>query len=375
MNDTTPTVGSTLAPDTDLHKNDLGKHLDTLVNIRAYVNAVIKANITPVTEPAPDWFGTLKANLTLSQTHCGKWKDIESSMVSTVPQTLIDYGTQFANSVDAIVKIIDALPPGQGPGTGDLATITELLNAMRDQLTANKTSITALHANFTTFDDNASADYKSLSSGAGDIAKAISADETAESEIDGVINQLKIDIAADTIAIDASAIAGAVGLVAGVSMMALGAATMGVGFFVGVFVLCGSIASLGVMGHYLKLLHDANEKLSEKQAEYSAEVAQVTALKALKDHITKLDDLNTAMGNSLDAVGDWWATVETKLGTVITDIQKAHTDEDNKRWVALGVEMKAAKEAWNQLIAFATNMQNMAAGITDKIVGEDKKAA
>jgi hypothetical protein len=375
MNDTTSTAGSSLAPDTDLHKNDLGKHLDTLVNIRAYANAVIKANITPVTEPAPDWFGPLKANLTLAQTHCGKWKDIEASMVSTVPQMLIDYGTQFANSVDAIIKIIDALPPGQGPGTGDLATITDLLGQMRDQLVDNKTSITALHSNFTTFDDNAGSDYKNLSSGAGDIAKAISADEKAESAIQGVIDQLKLDIAADTVAIDASAIAGAVGLMAGASMMALGAATMGVGFFVGVFVLAGSIASLGVMGHYLKLLHDANEKLSEKQAEYTAEVAQVTALKLLKDHITALDDLNTAMGDSLNAVKDWWTTVETKLATVITDIQKAHTDEDKDRWVALGVEMKASKEAWNQLITFATNMQNMASGITDKIVGDDKKAA
>ena len=166
----------------------------------------------------------------------------------------------------------------------------------------------------------------------------------------------------------ASAIAGGVGLFAGTSMMALGAETMGVGFIIGAFVVAGAVASLITMGVYMKKLNDAQADLAADQAQLADEDKQVTALLALNASVSNLVNLNSAMGDSLNAVNDWWKTVDVKLQSAINDITAAQNNEKPNFWVLMKIELNAGLLAWGQLVDFATSMQKVASdsNIIDK---------
>src|SRR5215217_3012072 len=100
------------APGAADHPDELAKHFDALLQIRAYCNSVLATKLTPVTEPPPDWFKDLNTNLGLAQTHCSNWAAIEMQMVTTIPQALIDYGNIFTAGVTEIVGILNSLASG-----------------------------------------------------------------------------------------------------------------------------------------------------------------------------------------------------------------------------------------------------------------------
>jgi len=368
MNSATTDTAPTTAPGAADHPDELAKHVDALLQIRAYCNSVLAAKLSPVTTPPPDWFATLNTNLGIAQTHCSNWAAIETAMVTTIPQALIDYGNIFNAGVTEIVGILNGLAAGKNPTADQVQNMTDILNAIMLQLGTNKTNIKTVYDTFTKFRTDSGIDFNNFNSGAASIANAIATDQKVITKINDTITDLNVEIAKDNLAVTASAIAGGVGLFAGTSMMALGAETLGIGFILGAFVLAGAIASLITMGVYMKKLNDAQSKLGEQQTELADENKQVTALLLLNTNVGKLVSLNEAMADSLNAVNDWWSTVEIKLQSVINDIAAAQKDEKPGFWVLMKVELNAGLLAWGQLVDFATSMQKVAAdsNIIDK---------
>ena len=353
-NDNTPNT----APGAAGHPDDLAKHVDVLLQIRAYCNSVLAAKLAPVTTPPPDWFNTLNTNLKIAQTHCGNWAAIEAAMVTTIPQALIDYGNVFLNG----------LARGKNPTPDQVQTMTDILNAIQQQLATNKTNIKTVYDTFTKFRTDSSVDFDNFNNGTASIASAIASDRKVITSLNDKITDLNVEIAKDRLAVTASAIAGGVGLFAGTSMMALGAETMGVGFIIGAFVVAGAVASLITMGVYMKKLNDAQADLAADQAQLADEDKQVTALLALNASVSNLVNLNSAMGDSLNAVNDWWKTVDVKLQSAINDITAAQNNEKPNFWVLMKIELNAGLLAWGQLVDFATSMQKVASdsNIIDK---------
>ncbi len=363
-NDNTPNT----APGAAGHPDDLAKHVDVLLQIRAYCNSVLAAKLAPVTTPPPDWFNTLNTNLKIAQTHCGNWAAIEAAMVTTIPQALIDYGNIFTAGVTEIVSILNGLARGKNPTPDQVQTMTDILNAIQQQLATNKTNIKTVYDTFTKFRTDSSVDFDNFNNGTASIASAIASDRKVITSLNDKITDLNVEIAKDRLAVTASAIAGGVGLFAGTSMMALGAETMGVGFIIGAFVVAGAVASLITMGVYMKKLNDAQADLAADQAQLADEDKQVTALLALNASVSNLVNLNSAMGDSLNAVNDWWKTVDVKLQSVINDITAAQNNEKPNFWVLMKIELNAGLLAWGQLVDFATSMQKVASdsNIIDK---------
>ena len=367
MANDTPATGS-LTPDTKTAQDNLASHLNAVLQVRAYANGILATNLTwnDSAGPAPDWFTKLVADFTVAKTHAGTWAGIEAEMTSTLPQQLIDYGNLFTAATGDIVTLLtnDKFKPS----ADDAKTIADTLTQVCAQLTANGQAIGDLHTRFNVFSAGCATDLATLVSGNNEIQKALNLEQQDVDRINGLIAQTNADIATDQMAVEAAAIAAGVGLFVGVAAMALGAETMGLGFFVGCFILAGAIAALGTMAAYMVKLGKAQSELIDEQDSLGQDQQIIVALQLLQNTVTGLVTQNKAVADALDAINDWFAGLSAKMNSVIADMQKAENYEAQSFWLMVKVEVDAGNAAWAQLINFATLYQQAVAGVDNQVV-------
>jgi hypothetical protein len=344
----------------------LASHLDTLLQVRGYCNAVLKTILTPTSNPPPSWFTSLTANLQTAQQHAAAWAGIEQDMVATVPQDLINYGNTFTATADDILanipKNVTSITSAQ------LTEIQNDLTALQQSLPAQGTAYSAQYATFNSFAANVAADYQALASGVNSIATAMSVDEADIASIQSDIDSQNGEIAADRVAIEATGIATGVGIFAGVGIMALGVVTAGIGCFVGGFVLAGALASTGMLIDYETRLHSAQGQLQSDQDKLAGDKAQMVSLQLLNNSVSALTTASQNMAAALSAIGDWWSSEQGKLNAVIAAVNKAIDADAKDDLVKVRIQIGASQIAWNQLIQFATSYQTTAAGVQDVVV-------
>jgi hypothetical protein len=346
-------TGAGLAPPTqDVHKNVLAEHLDGVVHIRGYVSALAITTI-PSLNPQPAWYQNFSLNLFNAKAHGSAWTTtLESAITSTVPQLVIDFGTKFGVAADDIVQTINAA--NGNPDAAAQQTIQARLSWLAGHLADAKSQITGLCAQFTAFHDAAVSDLSALT-GEDGIGQALLADTALAGRLKADIDAQNAEIAADEAALTASGIAGGVGIGIGAAAMAFGP----IGFLVGGFIMAASIAEMEIMyATYTRKIQDAHEQITRETNELDDDAQQIAALSVLNASVGKLADLNRGMGQSLSAIADWWGTVAAKTDAAITDLSSASTEAGF--WLGVGNDVTSARQDWDGLVQFATNMQTIA---------------
>lgn len=376
MTDSAPSSASpSLDTNAEQAQDHLASHLDALVAVRAYTNAVLQTNLTWNTDegPEPAWFTTLKGNFATVKNHAGLWSAIEQDMVAHIPQALVDYGDIFLSATGDIVSTLES--SDNMPSASQIDDIRQLIQAMLQELNTKKDLITASQARFVTFKGDAQVDFDTLTQGNNAIHQALNIEQDAIDRINGKIAETQAEIAKDQTAVTASAIAAGVGLVAGSAAMALGAETMGVGFLIGCFILIGAVAALATFAAYVVKLGNARTELRQEQDELASDQQMVVSLQLLQKTVTGLVAKNAAMADSLSAILDWYGTVVAKMQSLLDDVNEAKNQSDQNFWVLVKVEIETAQTAWHQLVDFATKYQQAAAGIQDKTADVTSDAA
>ncbi len=353
----TSTGGVTADAATTDHLTDA---TNSLTSITAYANAIANIVLEPATDPPADWFNTLKSSLSTAQTHAKTWVEtLGPSVSSTVPQTIIDYGNLFMASAQDIITVLQT--SNYQPDAAQRQQILGDITTLQQFIMTQQTTVKSLQAQLKTFQDDVLSDHTALSNGANGAQTALNLDQAMIDMINTQIDTVTADFMSASSKAQSSEIG--LGLAIFITIVAVVAivATMGAALpilvaGVGVVGIGASIATTVI---FTRQQAEDYSKLQELNSQLSTEQAQVVSLKAILKTTQTLVTANEEASAALDKLADVWATLLTKIDSVLSDLNAADMAGDGTHFGAYLVKLwtEDANIAWSQLVTFCTNMQ------------------
>ena len=372
MTSTAPSNDS-LTPTTDETKSNLTDGFNSTMLITAYSHAMLNIVINPASSPPPAWFDTFNANLKTAQQHAQNWVDnLGPQISSTVPQTIIDYGNTFSAATGDILNILQT--SNDNPNADQEKQILALVEALLTQLGAQKKTILDLQTQLQAFASNIIQDNANMQDGQNSAENAIQADKETIQKIKDHISRLQVDMAKANAKATVSDIGIGVGIFVAIAGFALAVATGGAALPL----VVGAVAVVGVGGAIASsvIFNDQAskdlEQINSLQGQLSDENKQVAALQSIVSSITSLVTENEAAQKAMTSVLTMWDTLEGKLQTVLKDLNTAEKDTPG---ILQQLDIQTSQKAWQQLVGFATNMQDAASGLTIQPLITQKSAA
>lgn len=366
-------IQSLAPPRFNATKNNLADHQDTLMHIRSYAISLEQLQLYPISNPPPDWYDHLNGNINNAKTHAQNWTNsIEPQIVSNIPQLVSNVQVRFNVVANNWKTMLDPNGTGQArqPTRDEIESIMHDLGWLQHHMNRDRESFSRVQTGFTHFKNNSDADFQSLSHGVDSIQHAIEVDEQDIARIRNLIDQEKVEIKADNLKIEASAIASGVGLFLGAGLIGFGAAAgpaAPVLLLVGGFCCIASIAqAAGVIAHFESQIRHLRDEINTQTAQLSHETQQALLLTALQKHIYDVVEKNQMMANSLSSVMDWFEDVIAKSNTALQELADARddtgTDQNSPDWQDFLDDLEVALDTWHALNQFVNNMQNQATG-------------
>ena len=359
-----------LAQDVKDTQNKLAGYLNAKGNVAAYVAALQNTDISGVnfkTLPAdlqnklPEdpavLLQTVTTNLTTAKGHGQTWSNDIQPNLTSIPQAIINYNTQFQEIIPVMVELVTDLLSNDDPAKRQ--ELVDLFTAMQGKIGEQTTAISGEIDLIKTFNTNITADHNNFSSGNSQFAVIqqfeqdnINALNLAISGLDDAISALNKAITAESVALGVS-----VGLIAA-GAIGLANAETGVGLIAGAVCLVVGMIGVGVAAGELISSIEKKQEAQQKEAFDQLEVSELTVqVQALNTTETSLSSLVTKSQLAMESVQvilDTWGTLTAKITAVVADLndsEKAIGD------IMSLVDLNTAKDQWNQLDTFANQMQ------------------
>jgi hypothetical protein len=377
MSTTNPQGGSGLAPDVNDAQAKLTASLNATQAVSAYCHALLNTAIFPPAVSQMNW-ADFQSNLGVAQTHAQYWVDTLGPVVSAkVPQGIINYGSTFTNATNDIVNIISSAP-NNIPTPDQSKEILQLVQALLDALRAEKVVVEAIHGTsplltlgqpydgpVTTLEQFSAAvqgDYTRLKTGKDDVQTASGLNQQQIDSINTQITKLQQEISTANKIATASEVGLGLGLFLAVASIGLAIVTGGVGAMV-----VGAVAVVGVGGAIASTAVFSVEadkevaELHQEQQALSDDQKIATALSGITNSVDGLITQNEMATEAMTAVLTMWLVLEGKLEAVIVELQAADADPAG---ILQALDIQTAQTRWSQLTEFATQMQEVASGVT-----------
>ncbi len=328
--------------------------------VTAYALAVQHTEIHPATDPAPDWFAALSANLDVAKGHAQQWIDLVPDLTSTIPTAVINYGSEFKAAAGLIVQLLrqaQSLTPSSSEYQALVKKAVDYLTALRGELTTIDGALDAAGQQLDGFQSEAEADFTSLTQGVNSIqaAEAGLAVQIAKTKAD--IDILNSKIASENALLTDALIGLGLGLLVLIAGIALAVVTFGLGTVVAIG---GGLVTLGGAGTAIAmgvLIKEQHEKIAQDQVDLDNESRQIVTLSGLNTSIQNLRDQNTAAQQALTQIREMWKTFDKTLEQIIDLVGRA---EDPLHTVLDELWVQSALDEWTTLVDFATALEGMA---------------
>jgi Bacillus haemolytic enterotoxin (HBL) len=356
---TDPTSGG-MAPDPTATSNTLtdGYNAQNTVTVYCHTLQNIQLNWNSANGPVPSWFTTLSQALTVAQAHAATWvTTLGPEIFSTIPQSLINYGNTFNQATNDIINIINGVTPTNPLTSAQQTQITQLLQAVLDQLNSETTTLADVTTSLQQFSTDVQNDNTAFQSGQLSAQQAVGLEQSQIASIQAQINLVQTEIAQDSKLALASEIGIGVSIFMVVAGVALTIATDGAAaplLLAGVGVLATGAAIAGTIIYSPKVQSDLNQ-LYTLQSELTSDQQQVAALNGIISSLGALITANEAATQALSSIMNMWSVLSGKLASTITDIQNASTAQVGS--ILQELDLQAAQTAWTQLTQFCTSMQ------------------
>ena len=350
--------GDDSAPVSQASLNAFG---NAVITVTAYCNAVRFTTLAPVSpgnEPA--WFATLDANLTNMKTHAQAWIDQIGPSMTAIPQAIINFDNSFEGQYATIMALLTQIGGGTPTPQQKKDLLTEM-NALLSALGTQQQSILDANTRLIQFNDNLSADHQALTTGASSITNAITSDKNDVVMMNQAIKNLNLDIQMYNQIVTWSAIGLVLSVFACIVGIVLAVATFGAGVVVIVGAAIGAGASIAGLAVAETKIKEDTQNIQKAQQELSDDNQQIVVLNSVANAVDGLVQKNAAAGKSMETVLSDWATLMVKMKAVIDDLDQSEGDIGS---VLDTGDMVTTRSAWQQLAAFAGNMQSSLGGIT-----------
>jgi len=351
------------ADDTARELNNMKEQLTGYWNavgiITANSHAIVKSKLEQV-DPSrqPAWLPDLRRNFNNCQNHAQRWIDTVYPELTRIPQAIIDYNRTFEFTSTRISNIL-ALAQTRALTDEDKAQLLRLLKLLLNKLGDSKKEVEAVRAEIKAFSTNMIDDHKALNSGTASIATAVEDASEEVKRLENRIESLRIEVERLRQQIIASGVAlGTSIFVAYVGMSIMPFITVPIA-------IIGIGVSAGFMIDGIVRLNKYQDEILEDGAKLSKEQAQIVVLRSIEGSVNGLVTSIDAINTNIDVVSSTWSTLDTKLGSVIKNIEAA----SGKNWldyVKQEIDINTSKRAWSQLNAFAETLQQI------KVVNVDK---
>ncbi|MFL6846671.1 MAG: HBL/NHE enterotoxin family protein [Allosphingosinicella sp.] len=352
--------------ETDLNPNveETKKNLTGIAFAAAQVTAfalAVKKHNTIVLKPEPAWYETFKLQLQLAQREADVWMTrLSPQMFSKVPQSIIDYGNLFDAAMAEVGRILEHM--GSRPTDDEKEALTQIFAAMLAELNSQKRTIGRVNGELKEFYGNVSGYRKAFDTARQAANKDRTASQNKRDSLTREIETLKAEVQAASTKTMVSGIALGVSLFVLVAAIAFTIATAGAAapLIVGAVALVG--AGLGVAGMvvFTKQQNDRLSDIAKKMAELDAEDALILALGQAASAIGSLVDAADEALKGLGTLLNAWATLETKLDSVIKDVGDA---DKAKLRAMISVYSNKAKRSWEDLSNYALILQRAGEGV------------
>ncbi len=349
-----------LNPNVEETKENLKGVAFAAAQVTAFALAVKKHN-TIALKPEPDWYDVFKTKLAFAQREADVWMTrISPQMFSKVPQAIIDYGNLFDAAMAEVRRIVDGM--GSKPTEDEKEALTQIFAAMLTELNTQKRTITRVYGELEEFYNNVSGYRKAFDTAKQAANKDRTASQIKRDSLTRDIETLKAEVKAASTKTMTSGIALGVSLFVLVAAIAFTIATAGAAapLIVGAVALVG--AGLGVAGMvvFTKEQNDRFAEMQRKMAELDAEDALILALGQVASAIGSLVEQADEALRGLGTLLNTWATLETKLESVVKDVGDA---DKAKLRAVISMYVNKSKASWEDLTNYALILQRAGEGV------------
>ncbi|MFL0491847.1 HBL/NHE enterotoxin family protein [Bacillus sp. 179-I 2A5 NHS] len=316
-------------------KDAIEKTGSNMLVMDLYALTVVKqanVNFDGLTVINNDLQTSIKYNHDASRTNAKQWLDGLKPQIIQTNQNIINYNTQFQNYYDVLVEAVD---------NKDKETIKAVLTSLDDSISENKDAVDKLVQDLKAFRGKLELDTQNLKTDTNKIAVILSGQDAGIPLMQKQIetNQKLID--ENNKVLIGSSVATALGayLTATVVFAPIGGGILGGGIY-------GIITS----DQQIKAAQEEIKKLTENISIANQQVAQLTILKNNTNNLTGTID---AAITALENIKSNWETMGTKYKSLNNNVDRINPDKLN----LIKVDLKTAKNSWEQVNKFAENMQ------------------
>jgi hypothetical protein len=327
---------------------------DSLTMVTAFCNAANAASLLPpLPGHVPTWYPTLNQNLTNLKGHSLNWIGNIGPSMTAIPQAIINYKNSFDGQYNTIIALLDAIGINPPTPTQKANLIIEM-NALLNALKAQQQVLTDAQSRLVGFNSDISGDYTALNGGAASITEAITEDKSQVVSLGQQIKALQIEVDAmhqEMIYVGLGVASGAV-----VGVIGLAFSQTGLGIFVAIIGFAGMLASVGVMIAAGVRMAQAKDNITADMEALNIDNQQIVVLNSVSNTINMLVEKGGKATQAMAAVLIDWATLVTKMESVIEGLNAA--EHDIGSILDLG-DMATAKLAWDELADYAQGLQNV----------------
>ena len=349
-----------LHPNVEETKENLKGVAFAVAQVSGFALALKKHN-TIALKPEPAWYDTFKTKLALAQREADVWMTrLSPMMFSKVPQSIIDYGNLFHAAMKEVDRILEHM--GSKPTDDEKEALSQIFTAMLTELNTQKRTIGRVNGELQEFYGNVSGYRTAFDTAKQSANKDKTASQIKRDALTREIETLKAEVKAASTKTMTSGIALGVSLFVLVAAIGFTIATAGAAapLIVGAVALVG--AGLGVAGMvvFTKEQNDKFAEIQKKMSELDAEDALILALGQVASAIGTLVEQADEALKGLGTLLNTWATLETKLESVIKDVGSA---DKAKLRALISVYVNKSKASWEDLTNYALILQRAGEGV------------
>lgn len=337
-------------------KNNTQKAFLTINLITQACHGVLNTTFVPP-QPKPSWYDSLFNKLDEVKAEASDWiNNLAPGITAGVLLPVINYGNDYLAFSKEIIEIANKYPDAQGENDPHVKRISELVIALRGQVTGFLKDAEDTAQKLETWGKKMQNSHETLSSGANNIQLAETDLSNDIAKMNQAIKSLNDIIDEENIALTASIGATFLGLSLAVIGILLIPETFGAGA-----TLCGvgGLMSLGGSVGWGMLQEEINKNFSEiaqDQKELDSDKQQIVALQGLAAGSSQAVKCITHATSALSLLRDTWASFEGELSDVIKQLKQA---EKSTLTIVQKTFLIAAGNEWGSVIESAQNLSNL----------------
>ncbi|WP_164931482.1 HBL/NHE enterotoxin family protein [Longirhabdus pacifica] len=244
----------------------------------------------------------------IATVHMSKWSNDVRPMVKSTNQQIIQYGATFLDHYNALVTFAN---------DDDLESVQNELNILKSEIGIQKNSVEQLITSFSDYRNDLSSDVRQFKKESDAILLQLEGENAIIQTLNKEISNLKKSIEKNKAIISVGAIGGIFGLPA---------------------VITASIN-----------LKKDKEKLSQKQAELNAAMAQVGALKLMDSVVHSFLTSVESVLESLQQLNTEWLFMDAKFVTLFDSL----ADIQELGLIFIIPNLNTAKDSWEDIVSYA----------------------